>query len=164
MKKLEVSANQMIEVATPNPSAGLIHSPKLHCHQIIVVNCHWYHVSVCSFNIWSFPNRSHFLQGNLTIGHLGLSWAGSLSSTLSLGASLYLGILSGILWHSSVTETVYMVQAVQKREYQCDLLAIRCSVQPRYTWPHILDMVPRFNLADNFISRQLMEHDFMCFI
>ena len=73
----------MIEVATPNPSAGLIHSPKLYCHQIIVVNCHWYHVRQCLFvqhKVFSrslpFPpgqldNWAPWLElGRLTIEHL----------------------------------------------------------------------------------------------
>ena len=44
------------------------------------------------------------------------------------------------------------------------LMRSTCDKVFRYTWSHILDMVPRFNLADSFISSQLMEHNFMCFI
>ena len=73
-----------------------------------------------------------------------LAWAGQAHYRAPyLWARLhYLGILSGILWHSSVTETVYMAQAVQKREYQCDLLAIRCSDTPGLiSWTWCLDLI-----------------------
>ena len=162
MKKLEVSANQMIEVATPNPSADLIHSPKVHCRQIIVVNCHWYHVRQCLFvqhKVFSrslpFPpgqldNWAPWLElGRLTIEHL-------ISGHVFTIWASYLGFCDIVLsqrrctWYSRPEKGI--------------LMRSTCDKVFRYTWSHILDRVPIFNLADNFISRQLMQHNFMCFI